>query len=410
MTYVDINVYIAEQGDENVKTNPGGQIPVSEIIGRDEAVSRYWRILERQSLVLTAERRMGKTHIIKKMMSSVPTGILVIPGNDTPRDLEKIHTSVEFVESVFFDVEEHLSRQRRTAVKARRLLVQMSGAEFNDFKFPALSAPHWKTLLTQTIGDLMEQVQDRLVLFLWDEMPLMLFNIKEREGPQAAMEVLDTLRSLRQSYQNLRMVYTGSIGLHMLISSLRRFGYSNDPTNDMDMQDVEPLDISDATTLALLLLKGENIIGNDLEKTAYEIAVAVDGIPHYIHHVIDQIKNLGGKISGNIVERVVSICLTEPNDRWHMAYYRDRLDNYYDDNEKQFALSILDSLCTSEHPITFLELFDLVKSQIVTENVEAVRSVLTKLRRDHYIVQNSSGNYAFRFPLIQRSWRLQRGL
>jgi hypothetical protein len=264
--------------------------------------------------------------------------------------------------------------------------------------------------MTQTIADLMEQDQDRLVLFFWDEMPLMLFNIKERESPQAAMEVLDTLRSLRQTHQKIRMVFTGSIGLHMLISSLRRFGYSNDPTNDMDTQDVEPLEIPDAMNLALLLLKGENIMGDNLEKTAREIAVAVDGIPHYIHHVIDQIKNLGGQTSDDIVERVVSTCLTEPSDRWHMSYYRDRLDTYYDVNEKQFALHILDSLCTSKDPINFLALFDLVKSQIVTEDIEAVRSVLTKLRRDHYVAQNNNGNYAFRFPLIQRSWRLQRGL
>jgi ATP-dependent Clp protease ATP-binding subunit ClpA len=68
-----------------MKSNPGGQIPVSEIIGRDKVVSRFWQILERRSLVLTAERRMGKTHIVKKMMSSVPAGILVIPGNNTPQ-------------------------------------------------------------------------------------------------------------------------------------------------------------------------------------------------------------------------------------------------------------------------------------------------------------------------------------
>src|SRR3990172_939449 len=322
-----------------MKSNPGGQLPVSEIIGRDDFVRRLWEIIARQSLVLTAERRMGKTHIVKKMMSNVPGGILAIPGNSTPRDLEKVHTSIEFVESVFFDVDEYLSRQKRTAVKARRLLAQISGAEFKGFKFPNVTALHWKTLLTETIGDLMVK-QDCLVLFFWDEMPLMLFNIKERDGEQTAMEVLDTLRSLRQMHPKIRMVFTGSIGLHLLISSLKRSGYANDPTNDMYLVDVEPLEFPDDVNLALLLLKGENITGDDLDKTAKEIAAAADGIPHYIHHVVDQIKNLGGKISPDIVERVVSTCLTESNDRWHMSYYRDRLDTYYEVEEKRFALQI----------------------------------------------------------------------
>ena len=147
-----------------MRSNPGGQIPVSEIIGRDKLVSRLWEILQRQSLVLTAERRMGKTHILKKMMSAVPDRILAIPRSNVPRDVEKVHTSLEFVETVFFDVEEYLSRQKRTAQKARRFLAHISGAEFKGFKFPNLTAPQWKTLLTETIGDLMTQ-QDRLTLF-----------------------------------------------------------------------------------------------------------------------------------------------------------------------------------------------------------------------------------------------------
>jgi len=47
-----------------MKANPGGQIPPDEVIGRDALIKRLWRILERQSLVLSAERRMGKTCII----------------------------------------------------------------------------------------------------------------------------------------------------------------------------------------------------------------------------------------------------------------------------------------------------------------------------------------------------------
>jgi hypothetical protein len=138
--------------------------------------------------------------------------------------------------------------------------------------------------------------------------------------------------------------------------------------------------------------------------------VAVDGIPHYVHHVVDQIKNLGGRASREIVERVVSSCLTDSNDGWHMSYYRERLDTYYEPEEKRFALRILDALCVSKEALTFLELFNLVKSQIVTEDSEAVQNVLTKLRRDHYVVQDKNGKFSFRFPLVQRSWRLQRGL
>src|SRR3989338_3294659 len=219
-----------------MKANPGGQIPPSEIIGRDRLVRRLWRILERQSLVLTAERRVGKTCVIKKMIAEIPKGKLVIPNKETPKDLEQVHTSLEFVETVFFDAEAYLSGRKRAAERARKVLAQLSGAEFQGFKFPTIVAPHWKTVLTATIEDLVQQ-QDRMVIFFWDEVPLMLYNIKKGEGENTAMEVLDTLRSLRQTHANLRMVFTGSIGLHQVISSLKHSGYANDPTNDMLIED-----------------------------------------------------------------------------------------------------------------------------------------------------------------------------
>ncbi len=47
--------------------NPGGRLGVEDIVGREQEIQRYWKILERQGLVLGAERRLGKTHIVLKM-------------------------------------------------------------------------------------------------------------------------------------------------------------------------------------------------------------------------------------------------------------------------------------------------------------------------------------------------------
>jgi hypothetical protein len=61
----------------------------------------------------------------------------------------------------------------------------------------------------------------------------MLANIRDREGEQTAMEVLDTLRALRQTNSALRMIITGSIGLYHVITSLKDKNYANSPINDM---------------------------------------------------------------------------------------------------------------------------------------------------------------------------------
>ncbi len=389
-----------------MKANPGGQIPPSEVIGRDELIQDLWRVLERQSLVLCAERRIGKTCVIKKMIAEAPDHKLPVY-----RDLESVQTTVEFAKTVFGDVHQYLRALDRAAERTRRLLGRLSGFKIADIvaipdKFLARD---WKILLIKTIEDLAEH-QERTVILFWDEVPLMLDNIKKRDGENEAMEVLDTLRSLRQMYPGVRMVFTGSIGLHNVITSLKRAGYPNDPTNDMATRDVPPLSTSDAQNLACQLLEGEAIPTDNLQDTAQAIADAVDRIPYYIHHVVDQIKDRGGTANTTTVGEIVDACLTDPLDLWHMRHYRERIDTYYTPDERPFALNFLDVPATSDQPLPFNDLFNLLKSRMETEDSEMARDMLTLLQRDHYVIQQTDGTYRFRFPLIQRWWRLHRGL
>ncbi|MBM3225303.1 MAG: ATP-binding protein [Candidatus Tectomicrobia bacterium] len=85
-----------------MKANPGGDIPPHAVIGRDRRIADLWRTFERQSLLLTAERRMGKTSILRKMAAEAPDGIQVVF-----HELEHINTPLEFVQVVFDDVRTH---------------------------------------------------------------------------------------------------------------------------------------------------------------------------------------------------------------------------------------------------------------------------------------------------------------
>ena len=88
-----------------MKANPGGLISPSDVIGRDKLIASLWRTLEQQSLVLCAERRMGKTCIIKKMLAEAPLDKLL----PVYRDLERLHTPFEFAEMIFDDVKQYLT-------------------------------------------------------------------------------------------------------------------------------------------------------------------------------------------------------------------------------------------------------------------------------------------------------------
>lgn len=55
-----------------MKSNPGGTITGSAIIGRERELHQIWQKLEKRSIVLSAERRVGKTSLLRKMREDVP--------------------------------------------------------------------------------------------------------------------------------------------------------------------------------------------------------------------------------------------------------------------------------------------------------------------------------------------------
>lgn len=387
-----------------MKANPGGQLSPDQIVGRDILIESLWRILDRQSLVLAAERRLGKTSILKKMVAAPRSG-----WKPVFRDLERVRTPLEFVEVVVQDAEAHLSRTKRTSRRLADAVHALAGIELGGLiKLPPQAAPAWKTLLGQTIEALCEEASDESrVVFFWDEVPLMLHNIKTTSGEGVAMEILDTLRSLRQSHEHFRVVFTGSIGLHNVLTSLKRAGYANDPTNDMDTVDVPALDHGDAVQLAADLITGEGLVTRDLDTTAEVIATQVDCLPYYIHHVVDHLAKRREEASPARVTDVVTRALTSPQDPWHLRYYHERIDTYYLPGERTLARRLLDRLALGE-PMSFKALLD--PGDAGEAHREEVRRLLDTIQRDHYVVQDADGRYRFRFPLIRRHWRLHRGL
>jgi hypothetical protein len=238
----------------------------------------------------------------------------------------------------------------------------------------------------------------------------MLDKIKKQAGEKEAMDLLDTLRSLRQMSGSLRMVYTGSIGLHHVISSLRQAGYANTPLNDMKREEVPPLSVEAGGDLACRLMEGECIEAADPIKTGRNVAEAVDGIPYFIHHVVGQAARDERQLTPGGIDEIVLDGLTHSMDAWDMRHYRERLDLYFNRAENPVALKTLDIVAHTDEAVGFAELYNLLKAELTFEDEELVRQVLVLLKNDHYLDQDHDGRYAFKFPLIKRWWKLERGI
>ena len=400
-----------------MRANPGGEVSPNDVIGRDTLIQDLWRTLERQSVVLVAERRVGKSTVIKKMRSSPPKGVFAVY-----RDVENLATPLEFIERLYQDVEPQLSTTTRATSKVKSFLKEVAGFELGGVvKFPPSTREHWKELLESVFDDLCRAGDQRIVLF-WDELPLFIHKVKQAEGERLAMDVMDSLRSLRQTHQNLRMVFTGSIGLHHVVTSLREAGHANDATNDMKTVEVSALADCDAVDLAKKLLIGESIECEDGETTAGAIAKSVDQLPFYIQSIVSEMVSIQGKINASTVTGIVQDALVDDQDRWHLQHFYDRIPEYYGSDRVPIVHAILDELAVTAGSLALAELIDRLKVSLAPDssnyagsilggNSTPVIDLLRLLRRDHYVTQNSEdGSFQFRGTVLKRWWKLFRGL
>ncbi len=324
------------------------------------------------------------------------------------RDVEGFRSPTEFIEGIYYDVEQILSKRERARLAVWGLLEKLGGTEIGHLKLPQVK-PHWKNLLAALFHDIFTD-EARPVIFFWDELPLFLYNVKEATGEQDAMELLDALRAIRQKYGSLRMVFTGSVGIHQVIGSLRKHGYANDPTNDMLTIEVPPLDRDDGSYLAGLLLAGENItVPDDTDGVNRAISEAAGHIPYYIHCLVSRIRSTGGHVDRDGVTRYLRDLIADPNDPAHFQYYQSRLITYYGTLEAKLALYALDALASCGQPVAFPDLLNLVKHKTPDAEDELFRQVLQVLMKDHYLFRNLNGTYSFRYSIVQSWWAYTRG-
>ena len=388
-----------------MQINPGGRLNIKDVMGRDSEIARYWDVLDRQGLVISAERRIGKTHIVLKMRDECRSGYLPIY-----QDLEFVHSIADLIRSIYGTVQE-LSG---TSPGVRARFAKWSGLlprKVGGVDLPTADS-NWQVLLSGAFEDLIRVANDRRVLMLWDEFPLMLHHLHQRVGPDAPIQLLDFLRALRLSRADrLRFLFTGSIGLHLVLRSLRKAGNANDPVNDMLSLTVPPMADKDTRDLAAALLEETRAAPAQVPDLASRIASEVGGFPYYVHHVVDQLDQLRRPPGIEDVSSAVDHLVYDSHDPANLNYYVSRLSSYYPGDERELALVVLDAMASQTSPTPVPKLLNLCRHRDASIGDEQLREVLTVLVEDHYIEakkHDGGAAYDFRWPLVKKWWKERR--
>ncbi|MDZ7617704.1 MAG: hypothetical protein U1E05_11905, partial [Patescibacteria group bacterium] len=276
------------------------QIAPENVVGRDGLIRRIWKELESHSLRFTAERRIGKTTVMRKMLAEQQAGTALIFI-----DLEKVDSPERFTEVLLTEMKAWLSRTHKALDWFQTIMQEMGGVEIAGVvKLPDRDQIGWKAMLEKTFDRVCSHNPDTRIVLLLDELPYMLQKITAHEKHagtpnHAALEVLDTLRAMRQQHANLRMIFAGSVGLHHVLTGLKGSDFASEPVNDMPSVPIEALALSDAVTLAERLLRTEEVqvVDGERERLPDELARLTDRVPFYLERVVASLAELAGPVS-----------------------------------------------------------------------------------------------------------------
>jgi hypothetical protein len=395
---------------KSIKPNPGGQLAPEEILGRDALIAELWDILDGRNIYMNDLRRIGKTMILRKMEAEPLKGWLVLK-----RDLGGIKTASGFATQVYRDALVKLSAKKRGLRRMGDLLGQASGAQIAGIlTLPNDKPAPWKEVLTRTFADLHEEYinGNERVVFLWDEVPFLIDNIRITESAQTAMEVLDILRALSQDYDSVRLLLTGSVGMHHVLERLQEEGYNGSPLNTFERKSPGPLDHEEAVLLAEKLIKGAKLNAPALSDSAEAAAKLAGDVPFYIHRLISRASK-GEETTPDTLAALLERELCATDDDWDLEHYRKRLNTYYPGkSDEAVILIILDGIASAEgNNLQLTAIVNAVNASIPGGvDLEHVRQLLKLLVKDHYLTQKDDGGYSFRLKLVQHWWILDRDL
>lgn len=395
-----------------MKTAPGALKEGKAILGREREIADLWRTLAENSVLFTAERRVGKSSILEKMKEHPAKNWVVLLCYVE----SKRHPS-ELVGEIYRVAREHhvLSRRANWLKGFDKVYDKLAGVEAGGWRLPPVETA-WKRLLTSLVEDLAEHDGSGIVIVL-DEFPHMLSSMIEDKRPELAIEVLDTLRELRQRFQavgRLRFLFTGSIGLHLVIAELKHvFGYTGNPMNDVAHATLDSMFREDVEIMCNQYLEEEGIHRTDAARFIDTMCKVTDSLPLYVEYVCDRFQKADRRsVDPDDIDKEVQTMLLDPTVEW-FADAAERIRTRYKSMKMDgIANAVMRLLCPKRGAQPESAIVEKLIADGVASNIDTIQPVLELLLRDHYLSRSISKGtrmYRFKYEIMRRWWRLNRG-
>ncbi len=365
------------------------------------------RVLEGNHVLLTGQRRMGKTSIVQELGQRLKDEGWVFLFTD----VEGAKCAEDVISEMAKAVHPIHAISSRIATETKRWfsdhIDEVSAYDFS-VKFRAgLDSRNWRRHGEKLLRDCAEH--DKRVFLVIDELPIFLKRIlHQTDGEKHVDEFLSWMRSVIQNINDgsLVLIVSGSIGLDPLV---RRLGIP-DRINHLYPFRLEPWDREVSVACFEQLASNYNLqVGPGVANAVYEALGT--GIPHHVQSFFARLQdfatmhNRDEVIVGDVNE-VYQTALLGPSGQNDLVHYVTRLKEALDDEQSHtIAMEILAEASIQDYfTASARRCLDRQYSRMIDDLEERVTDVLECLVHDGYLKAGDNG-YSFPSRLLQDWWK-----
>jgi len=382
--------------------NTGGPVSSENTIGRDAEIEEFWKILRTQSIALFAERRFGKSSILRKMEADGNDDFITIY-----KPVEGISVTEDFAAALIERVKEKglidegITKKLESFYnKATDVIEEAGGVKIKKLQYV------WQEQLVYLFKKLSEKHKDKVIVLMLDEFSIFLSKLKNED----AANVIGFLRdvSYDKQFDMIRFVYCGSIGIDLVLDKIKKEINIGEPLNHMYKYELEPFTKGNALYFCKCLRLGCDInVSDDLLEN---ICKRTDNIPFFIDIVFDK---LGECEECNIqdIDAAFEEILDDTKGRDSIKHFCDRIDNFYPNSD--ISNYILNFISKNSNPSSENEIADFITLSIKDVNRIMINTEIERLRNDGYLTRyfrDKQRQFDFKYSLLKLWWERNKAL
>lgn len=383
--------------------------PVSgdDFWGREEKIQSIRTSLRRNSVLLTAPRRFGKTSVMIHLRNNPRYGwdyiYLDVEDGINPRILID-GLLEELIDNMAWLWERILGTSNliQNSVDGVKIVTPEGSTEI---KISDNEDASWQERGEKLITEL-EKAEPRLVIMV-DELPVLIRCMYEDEDFKSTKEFLYWFRKLRQKRDGVKWIVGGSIGLKNVIQYVG--AYTDETINDLERKEISAFSEKEAREYIQALIANEEGISNiDREVLNGFLETLGEPIPFFLQILVKEVmKKVDNKkeLCRELIKETYKDKLLSSSEGQYLNYYDDRIEKRFHPDRRSIARDLLTHTAREGNlsPKDAREIFKENRKSKV--NKKELSSLLMKLIHEYYLRKDrDSGNYKFAAKPIKDWW------